>query len=445
MSFHRQILADWLGVVSVRKWLGCMLVPVLLGATWGQTEAASGALKGDDPVLQTAVTGQITASGLDDPQYVLSFAPVQRLMLAAVQHPITEAAIQSELHGTPVSLDDLLRLNLLRQDGTTYRLNYLLLTVQDQEMMYRLCERFGQSLGRAFQAHEAGFQQILKAYTHKDMLPQLLFDLVAGAALNWGGLDLTTELGYRIKPPHHANGDVYFVHSKELGARLDSKGLYLDSETAPGSSMSFSTFGDDNSRLQGLPDVFDGLDAATENWHSLPDVYGALRSEYLTYIFLALDDAGLVMNAVVHGSDTDTALSNKVSIPKERREAAIRLLAAIGYLRVVDQRYSAGVPVLTESDKPMVDQTLQLSRKIMTDWLRENYPAMQRDMMNLSPMRNGVPFSLAFSEAWHYTFGFATKWLAETEFYANPRARGNRYEGYMPLVWASSVLKGPGK
>jgi hypothetical protein len=59
-------------------------------------------------------------------------------------------------------------------------------------------------------------------------------------------------------------------------------------------------------------------------------------------------------------------------------------------------------------------------------------------------MRNGVPFSLAFSEVWHYEFGFATKSLAESGFYANPREQGNRYEGYVPLVWASSLLKGPG-
>jgi hypothetical protein len=81
---------------------------------------------------------------------------------------------------------------------------------------------------------------------------------------------------------------------------------------------------------------------------------------------IALDDAGLVMNAVVHGNDTDTALSSKIAIPKNRREAAIRLLTAIGYLKISNQRYSAGVPVLTESDKQVVDETLQLSRKIMT-------------------------------------------------------------------------------
>jgi hypothetical protein len=91
------------------------------------------------------------------------------------------------------------------------------------------------------------------------------------------------------------------------------------------------------------------------------------------------------------------------------------------------------------------DETLQLSRKIMADWLRHNYSVMQQELTSLSPMHNGVPFSLAFSEAWHYTFGFATKWLAETGFYANPHAQGNRYEGYMPLVWVNSVLKGPNR
>jgi len=48
------------------------------------------------------------------------------------------------------------------------------------------------------------------------------------------------------------------------------------------------------------------------------------------------------------------------------------------------------------------------------------------------------------AEIWHYEFGFATKFLAESGFYANPRAAGNRYEGYLPLVWTTPVLKAPG-
>ncbi len=99
--------------------------------------------------------------------------------------------------------------------------------------------------------------------------------------------------------------------------------------------------------------------------------------------------------------------------------------------------------MVTERDKAMVDYVLKLSRTIMTEWLQKNYPEMKAELAQLSPMRNGVPFSLVFSEVWHYEFGFATKSLAESGFYANPRAPGNRYEGYVPLVWEPSVLKLP--
>lgn len=399
-----------------------------------------------EPLISTGVTGSISASGLDDPQYVLSFIPIQRLMLDAARHPLAKADIDKAVAGTPVSLKDLLRLELLRQEKDAYRLNYLLLTVQDQQMMYKVGKRFGQTLADAFRAHKSEFEDIFSRYPNAKLRSQLAFDLVAGAALNWGGLDLTTELGYRIRPPHQSNGDVYFVHSAERGAQLDFTGLYLDSETIPGSKMSFSTFGDGVSlpRLQGLPDVFEGVEGATDNWRKMPDVYAALRSEYLTYIVLAMDDAGQMMNAVTNGTDTDAALAKALPMPEDRRKATLQLLTAIGYLSETDHRYSEGVPVLTESDKPLTDATLKLSRAIMEEWLRRNYTPMKDELTGLSPMRNGVPFSLAFSEVWHYEFGFATKSLAESGFLANPRAKGNRYEGYVPLVWASSLLKAPG-
>ena len=420
---------------------------ILLLASGPSVRPQSPPENGDSvPLLHTGVTGSINASGLDDPQYVLSFVPVQRLMLEATRHPLTKSDIDKAVQGTPVTLNHLLQLELLRKDKDTYRLNYLLLTREDQQTMYRVCARYGQTLAEAFRSHRTEFDQIFGRYPNAALRPQLMFDLVAGAALNWGGLDLTTELGYRVQPPRHANGGVYLVHSAEAGAQLDFKGLYLDSETAPGPRMSFSTFGDGVStpRLQGLPDVFDGIENATQDWKKLPDVYAALQSEYVSLLLLAIDEAGQVMNAVANGKDTDASLATALSLPEERRTAIVRLLVAIGYLRNADHRYSAGVPVLTESEKPLVDAALKLGREIMTDWLHRNYVPMKNELSGLSPMRNGVPFSLVFSEVWHYEFGFATKSLAESDFYANPSTPGNRYEGYVPLVWASSLLKGPG-
>jgi len=198
-------------------------------------------------------------------------------------------------------------------------------------------------------------------------------------------------------------------------------------------------------RLQGLPDVLEGpLENGMEPWKKLPDVYGSLRSEFISLLLLAIDDAAQLMNAVANGEDSEASLA-KLSIPEERRKAILRLLVAVGYLRESDHRYSVGVPILTERDKPLADAALELSRNIMKDWLERNYGSMKDQLSGLSPMRNGVPFALVFSEVWHYDFGFATKSLAESGFYANPRAGGNRYEAYVPLVWASSVLKIPGR
>jgi hypothetical protein len=422
-----------------------VLAGILLLSPFVQAQSVGEKAAGG-PLMSTGVTGSIQASGLDDPQYVLSFVPIQRLMLDATRHPLTTEEVENGVEGTPVTPERLLRLELLRKDDDKYRLNYLLLTVADQQAIYNASARYGRSLAEAFRSHKAEFEKIFSQYPNAALRPQLTFDLIAGAALNWGGLRLTTELGYRVEPPRHANGGVYLIHSAEKGAELDFAGLYLDSQTAPGSKMSFSTFGDGDSmpRLQGLPDVFDGLESAMENWKKLPDVYAALQSEYVVLLLSAIDDAGQIMNAVANGADTDAALAKGVSVPEDRRKAILGLLTATGYLRQADHRYVVGVPVLTDRDKPMADNALRLSREIMTTWLRENYPSMERELTGLSPMRNGLPFSLAFSEVWHYTFGFATKSLAESGFCANPRAPRNRYEGYVPLVWASSALQGPG-
>jgi hypothetical protein len=406
----------------------------------------SAAKPGDRPLLTTAVTGSVNASGLDDPQFVLSFIPVQRLMLDAAQRPLSREEIDKGLAGTLIKLDDLLRLQLLRKQQDSFVLNYLLLTVQDQEEMYRASARYGLSLADAFRAHKPEFDAILARYPDASLRSQLMFGLIAGAALNWGGLDLTTELGYRVQPPRHGNAGTYLIHSAQVGAQLDFTGLYLDSQTAPGSKMSFSTFGDGRSlpRLQGMPDVFDGLENAMEDWRKLPEVYAALRTEYITLLLLAMDDAGQLMSAVAGGADTDESLVRSLPLPESRRKAILRLLLSIGYLREADRRYLVGVPVLSERDKPLVEAALKLSREIMTEWLQKNYPSMKNDFAELSAMRNGLPFSLAFSEVWHYQFGFATRSLAESGFYANPRAEGNRYRGYVPLVWANSLLKMPG-
>src|ERR1035437_8138230 len=140
-----------------------MVASILLLGSGHTVQAQSSAENAaSKPLISTSVTGFIKASGLDDPQYVLSFVPVQRLMLEATRRPLTREEIQKAIQETPVPLDRLLQLELLRtNDKDTYRLNYLLLTVEDRRTIYRVSARYGQSLADPFRAHRAEFDEIV--------------------------------------------------------------------------------------------------------------------------------------------------------------------------------------------------------------------------------------------------------------------------------------------
>jgi hypothetical protein len=55
----------------------------------------------------------------------------------------------------------------------------------------------------------------------------------------------------------------------------------------------------------------------------------------------------------------------------------------------------------------------------------------------------GVDFTYTFSEVWHYTFGFATKELAERGFYTNPRAPNRSHVGFVPVVFQADLVPMP--
>jgi hypothetical protein len=396
------------------------------------------------PLLHTGITGVKHATGLADPTFVLSLRPVQHVVLDAVAGPIGAAHIDSMLHGAPVSRADLVKLGILRTQGNEYAIAYLVLTADDQRAIYAAALTYGPSLARAYESHRAGFERQFARYRRPDLRPELAFAVVAGMSMNWDGLELTTELGYRAAPVHYPNGDAYLFHSNQPGANNPAEGLYSESHSLPGPRMEFTTFGDGPSipRTYGIPDVFDG--PAEDGLASLkgdPTAYGAVQGELITYIEDGTTDAGALMAALADAPLTVPALRARVALPDARFNASLRFLQALGYIRRSGDTYDVTVPVLTPRDKPMVDSALALSRRIMTGWLATNHGAMEHDLAGLSSVRDGLPFAAPFSEVWHYVFGLAAKSLAAAGFFADPRAPGRRDLGYVPLVWATSLYR----
>ena len=427
--------------MRVRALLACALALVVGAAPLFAAPAAHAPAR----KLATGITGTIRASGLDDPQYVLSFEPVQQLILAACDGPVAPARATEMLASSPAAPADLLRLGLLREERGAYRLNYLVLTIADQRRIHAVAPRFAKSLAEATLAKRDRFDRIVSRIPDPRTRADLEFALVAGVFLNWDGLKFSTERGYRAAPVKRPNGDSYLVHSYEVGFRESGEGLYVESHTYPGPRISFSTFGDGPSipRRLGLPDaLFDPLEEGLDAFAKPPEVYAAAKDALVGGAAEALDDAGAILEAAAGGGVSNAVLDG-LPIPPERRERALGLLLATAYLRKDRDRYAVAVPMLSSSDGAIADETLAAGREVLDAWLSANYRAIATELADLSPMRSGLPFELAFSEVWHAIFGVATRELAERGFYANPRAPGAARPGFVPLVWASSVLAGP--
>jgi DNA-binding MarR family transcriptional regulator len=337
-----------------------------------------------------------------------------------------------------------LRLELLRRDQGVYRVAYLVLTVEDQRAIYRVAKSYGSDLAHEIELHREGFEAIVTRYPDAARRKELMFDLVAGMLLNWEGLKLNTELGYRAAPLRHANGDQYLLHSEELGANIPEDGMYWGSQCFLGQEISFSTFGDGDSlpRRRGIPDaLFDPLEGGLESLKNTPEMVASVKDELIAYVSIALADAGMVMATLREKPLSIAELSHQLNYSGSRLSATINLLLATGYIELNGQAYRVRVPILLERDRPIVKDIITIGRSLLTNWLRNNYERIKRALAGLSPMKNGLPFSLAFNEVWHYIFGWTAKTLAEDGFYINPRSSTYFYRGYVPLVWDTSLYK----
>ena len=101
--------------------------------------------------------------------------------------------------------------------------------------------------------------------------------------------------------------------------------------------------------------------------------------------------------------------------------------------------YRATIPVLTERDRAMVTGLLRIGRKALEEWFATNYAELKSTVANISPVRNRVPFTVAFDQIWHYLFGIANEKLVEAGLFADPYGPDATFQGYVPAVYVQGM------
>ncbi len=405
------------------------------------TLSVSGLLAQEELPLQVGITGSTPSHHTKNPSYILGSAEVQQLILEIAAEPRRHAYIKEAIADRPFTVEDMVTAGLLREEDGRYWIDFNLLRVEDQRAILEVSERLGRDLAEAFLARRDVFEDLAATHGQPHLDDAYLFYIVLGCfSLDWDGLDLTRERGYRAGAQRTIEGQSFTPWAKERGVAVSLEGLYWGSHNQTTSDFTFTSFGDHHSLPRfGLPDMLWSTRSAFSRYADIPNAQRAAARMVAVYRKDALEDVARVMLALRTHDLAAGTLASETGIEEEKVGRILDLLDVAEYVERRGDTYSGRALVLTSDDAEMVRGMLAEGRRIMAAWHEANYDALKDRLSDLTPTRNGVPFERVYTEIWHFIFGIANRTLVERGFFADPYAEGNRHQGFLPAVWANGI------
>jgi hypothetical protein len=388
-----------------------MRSPLLVGlALLTLASAATAATERDATLpLTHGVTGTPPGDRRTNPQVILESADVQHLLLRISESPAPREEIETVLSGEDFSLEDMVKTGLLREEDDLFHLDFNLLRVSDQQAILEISERLGRDIAKAFLEQRAELKVL--AARHRQLHvgdPELFYGVLGCFSLDWDGLEITEEMGYREGPQRTIGGKSFTPWAKEKGVEVSLKGLYWGSHNWAVGDTTFTTFGDHDALPRfGLPDLAWRVSSAFAAYKDYPEARRAAGRMLFEYVDRPLKDIARVMN-VLRTEDLD-----------------------------------ARVLVLGAEDAEMLRDLRDKGREIIVQWHHSNYTQLKAELSRLTPVQRGVPFERVYTEIWHFVFAIANRTLVEEGLFADPYAEGRAYRGFLPMVWHKNLSEEP--
>lgn len=391
--------------------------------------------------LDTGITGSTPSNPRRNPTEILSSPEVQGLVLAIAERPHSRAEVEAAIADQFFDVDDMVAVGLLREEQDHLWIDFNLLRVDDQKRILAATESIGRDLAEAFLEHRADLEALAAWHDQpRDVSAELLFLVLGCFSLDWDGLDLTEEHGWRAGAQRTIDGQAFTPWAKERGVDVHLKGLYWGSHSASSGELTATTFGDHDALPRfGLPDLLWRSSRAFSDFEDSEAGRTAARV-VSAYSMDSLDDTLEIMKLLRHENLGREALAERTDIPELKLERLLALLEAAEYIELRDNVYEARVVILLPEDAPTVDAMVNAGREIMVRWHEDNYTLIREELADLTPGRNRVPFERVYTEVWHFAFGIANRILVEEGLFADPYDEKRRHKGFVPAVWASELV-----
>jgi len=377
---------------------------------------------------------------------VLKRIPVQRLLLDMAEAPRTPDEVKAALSGAGVSAEQLEHLGLIRRRDNHYIVALYLLTRADLLHVRAVTDRYAQSLADVLLAHRAEIEAALSTYNAPGVDPKAVAYFVLGCvSLDWDGLGLTIEKGYRKKysyPPMTWIGDWWVAEANELTWEK----YYWGSHTDSYGDVSLTSFGDHAHQPRAaFPDLVWTLSQHRKQGGWPGSTRWILRSllSYSPHPQRTAEQTGAMLFALRDGEKDLPELAAAAGTEKEEALKLLEILLDLQYVSSRGRRYQARVPVLTKRDSHLLTVIRRVGRGIMEQWFADNYDQLKSDLSGVTPWRYGQSFAEGFYPIWHCIFGVANRRLVQAGLFADPCAESRKFKGYIPVAFQASVLKRP--
>jgi len=334
---------------------------------------------------------------------------------------------------------------ILRSEADIYWIDFNLLRVQDQLQILALSEDLGRNLAAEFLERRNELEAVAKRREQPgEFSAEFLFLVLGCFSLDWDGLDLTEEQGWRLGAQLTIDGHEFTPWAKERGAEISLRGLYWGSHNDMVGDKMLTTFGDHHSLPRfGLPDLFWLNSTSFQGLEGLAEEKRAAARLLAAYEQDAKSDIARVMMELGREAMNAQALAKRTTIEEDKIARILNFLEAAEYVERKDGSWQAKVLVLRPEDAEPVAAVVALGREIMVDWHVVNYARIRQALSDLTPIRNGVPFEQVYTEIWHFVFGIANRTLVEEGLFADPYAESRRYQGFLPVVWDTRLAESP--
>jgi hypothetical protein len=395
-------------------------------------------------LLSFGITGSVSiATPLNrNPSYLLSHLEIQKLLIETAQKPKSSADIQKALSGTNITLNDLVKTGLLKQAGDHYRIRFILFLKEDLEIIKSVTGELGQNLAEAILKQREEFTRLLKQSANPhNTVNDLAYILIGCFSLDWDGLQIMSEMGFRAKTRPTERGDRYITWA-EARQPEDVREIYWGSHNDYFTECVLTSFGDHCTLPRDtFPDLAWRMAHSLYNLSLPSEIEQGLIGAFSPFVSDFVEQTGELMLALAEGDRTLEDLSESLGEEPEEILSKVTLLAALNWVEGdTTSGYRPSIPVIPLSDGDMVKGSLTRCGDILVEWLPEHIDELRHRLGNITPLKYGLTFEETFSQIWHYLFGLANQHLVKQGFFSSPYSPNRRFQGFIPAVWHPDVM-----